>query len=43
MSRPRIQSTAPQEGELLAERKQVVQKMYLDKNMHKEEESEQGK
>jgi len=40
LSRPRIQSTAPQEGELLAERKQVVQKMHLDKIMQKEEEVE---
>jgi hypothetical protein len=43
LSRPRIQSTAPQEGELLAERKREVQKMYLDKIMHKEEEFEQEK
>ena len=40
LSRPRIQSTAPQEGELLAERKSVVQKMHLDKIMQKEEEVE---
>ena len=40
LSRPRIQSTAPQEGELLAERKQMVQKMHLDKIMQKEEEVE---
>lgn len=43
MSRPRIQSTAPQEGELLAECKWVAQKMYLDKIMQKEEEFEQEK
>ena len=43
LSRPRIQSTAPQEGELMAKRKQVVLKMHLGKIVQKMEEFEQEK